>query len=66
MPYDGTALSATDLQVANYTRLMYPNPFFDLSRHYFPKSVKSLLEKWTDILDTRRNPHEVHSGMGNL
>lgn len=44
MPYDGTALSATDLQVANYTRLMYPNPFFDLSRHYFPKSVKTLFK----------------------
>ena len=27
-----------------YTRMKYPNPFFDLSRHYFPKSVKSLLK----------------------
>ena len=44
MPYDGTSLSATDLEVANYTRLMYPNPFFDLSRHYFPKSVKTLFK----------------------
>lgn len=44
MPYDGTSLNATDLQVANYTRLQYPNPFFDLSRHYFPKSVKTLFK----------------------
>lgn len=42
LPYDGSAMGLTDAQVASYSRLAYPNPFFDLSRHYFPKSVKTL------------------------
>jgi hypothetical protein len=44
MPFDGTALSASDATIATYTRLQYPNPFFDLSRHYLPKTVKTLFK----------------------
>jgi len=45
MPYDGASMmGASDASIATYTRLQYPNPFFDLSRHYFPKSVKTLFK----------------------
>lgn len=44
MPYDGATMGASDATIATYTRLQYPNPFFDLSRHYFPKSVKTLFK----------------------
>ena len=44
MPYDGTAIGASDATIATYSRLQYPNPFFDLSRHYFPKTVKTLFK----------------------
>jgi hypothetical protein len=44
LPFDGTALSASDATIATYSRLQYPNPFFDLSRHYFPKTVKTLFK----------------------
>lgn len=43
-PYEGSNINATDASIANYTRIQYPNPFFDLSRHYFPKTVKSLFK----------------------
>jgi hypothetical protein len=43
-PYDGTYLQATDATVGTYSRLAYPNPFFDLSRNYYPKTVKSLFK----------------------
>jgi hypothetical protein len=44
LPYDGTAITASDATIATYSRLQYPNPFFDLSRHYFPKTVKTLFK----------------------
>ena len=44
LPYQETTMGLGDAQTAMYTRLMYPNPFFDLSRHYFPKSVKTLFK----------------------
>jgi len=44
MPYDGTQMGMSDANIAQYNRLQYPNPFFDLSRHYMPKSVKTLFK----------------------
>lgn len=44
LPFDGTALTASDATIATFSRLQYPNPFFDLSRHYFPKTVKTLFK----------------------
>ena len=44
LPYPDTSISMSDAQMINTSRLQYPNPFFDLSRHYFPKSVKTLFK----------------------
>jgi hypothetical protein len=44
LPFDGTAITASDATIATYSRIQYPNPFFDLSRHYFPKTVKTLFK----------------------
>jgi hypothetical protein len=41
-PADVGVANITDAGLVNYSRLTYPNPTFDLSRHYSPKSVKSL------------------------
>lgn len=43
-PYDTSVLNVTDANIINYSRITYPNPFFDLSRHYYPKTVKTLFK----------------------
>lgn len=46
-PYDDFISGGTDTTVGGdrfVTRLTYPNPFFDLSRFYMPKTVKSLFK----------------------
>lgn len=44
LPYEGTDISLSDANIITSSRLQYPNPFFDLSRHYSPKTVKSLFK----------------------
>jgi hypothetical protein len=44
LPYPDMQLGGTDAQALATTRLVYPNPFLDLSRFFMPRTVKSLLK----------------------
>lgn len=44
LPYSDMQLGGGDAQALAYTRLVYPNPFLDLSRFFMPKTIKSLFK----------------------
>ncbi|MFA6295588.1 MAG: hypothetical protein WC666_04195 [Candidatus Paceibacterota bacterium] len=44
LPYPDQQLGGGDSQALAYTRLVYPNPFLDLSRFFMPKTIKSLFK----------------------